>query len=208
MDLALGARVSPEVETHAATCPPCGQELARMREQISLMDEELRLGGTAEPGPYFPSRVRARLAGERSARPAGRRLLHPATAGLAAVVLALLLLRRPTAEHHGETASVARPEPTEVAGVLPPSPLPTRPGPAARTARPQPPSPAVLADPAESAALAVLAARLESGRTRPESLRMPETESEEMKEIAIVPLDLRPLDATPAPESSTERSPS
>ena len=66
----------------------------------------------------------------------------------------------------------------------------------------------MLADPAESAALAVLAARLESGRTRPESLRMPETESEEMKEIAIVPLDLRPLDATPAPESSTERSPS
>jgi len=66
----------------------------------------------------------------------------------------------------------------------------------------------VLADPAEDAALAVLAARLDSGRTRPESLQMPEPESEEMKEIAIAPLDVRPLDARPAAENSTERSPS
>jgi hypothetical protein len=210
MDLALGAAVPPEVETHAASCPSCGKKLARMREQVSLMDEELCLGGAAVPGPHFQSRVRARLAAERSARPAGMRFLFPAAAGLAAVVLGLLLLRRPAAERPVETASGASPRPTaaETAAAPPPSALPVRPAPAPRTARPQPPSQAVLADPAEGAALAVLAARLDSGRTRPESLRMPEAESDEMKEIAIAPLDVRPLEAAPAPENSTERSPS
>jgi hypothetical protein len=207
-DLALGGTASPEIETHAASCPSCGQALARMRDQVSLMDEELRLGGAAQPGPYFPSRVRARLAADRSRRPTGMRLLLPATAGLAAVVLGFLLLRRPAAERPVENASVARPEPTaaEAAAVPPPSPLPARPAPTAGTNLPKPGSPAVLADPAESAALAVLAARLDSGRTRPESLQMPEAESEEMKEIAIAPLDVRPLEAVTAPENSTERS--
>ncbi|HYB54509.1 MAG TPA: hypothetical protein VEG84_11640, partial [Thermoanaerobaculia bacterium] len=75
-----------------------------------------------------------------------------------------------------------------------------------RAARPQAPVQEVLVDRAESQALAVLAARLESGRTKPESLRMPDAESSDMKEIAISPLDVRPLDTAPASEDSTERS--
>lgn len=210
MDLALGAAASAEVEKHTASCPSCGQALATMRARVSLMDEELGLAGAAEPGPHFLSRVRGRIAADRaSRRPSAMRLLLPVTASLAAAVLGLLLLRRPPAEHAAQAASVARPEPTAAeAAAAPPSPGLAKPVAAARPVRSRTAGPAVLADPAESAALADLAARLGSGRTRPDALQLPEADPNGMKEIAIAPLDVRPLDAAPSLEDSTERSPS
>ena len=208
MDVALGAE-APEAEAHAASCSSCGETLSRLRTRVSHMDAELRVAGAAQPGPYFQSRVRARLEAERAARPAPLRFLLPATASLAAVLLGLLLLRRQPAAVPTQTASLTPREPGAAAAPA------ARPTPEAvpvaarpRPAQPGRPSPAVLVDPAEGAALSALAARLDSGRTRPESLQLPEAESKDMKEIAIAPLDVRALDATPALEDSSERSPS
>jgi hypothetical protein len=63
-------------------------------------------------------------------------------------------------------------------------------------------------DPAEVAGLADLAVQLASGRIRPESVRMPAAESAEIREIAIAPIEVRPLEPTPPLEDPTERSPS
>jgi len=209
MDLALGAAASHDVETHAASCASCGEALLQMRARVSLMDEELRLAGDASPGPHFHSRMRARLDADRAARRPALRLLVPVMASLAAVALGLLLVHQPPAEPPTDAASAARPEAAPAhAPAGPPSAGPAPPVAVARTKPPRTAHPAVLADPAESAALADLAARLDSGRTRPESLRMPEADSNEMKEIAIAPLDVRALKATPSLEDSTERSPS
>jgi len=206
-DLAVGGVVAPEVETHADSCPSCGGTLATLRARVALMDGELRRLGAEEPGPFFLSRVRSRLARERRSSLPGMRVLLPVLAILAAVGFGLLLARRQPGESSRQAASLTRPEPTVTEKLAaPPAPATTLPLRVARAARPQAPVQEVLVDRAESQALAVLAARLESGRTKPESLRMPDAESSDMKEIAISPLDVRPLDTAPASEDSTERS--
>jgi len=207
-DLALGSAAAPELLMHTDSCPSCGETLATLRSRVALMDGELQRAGSAEPGPHFLTRVRSRLAEERRPTLTGARFLLPALAILAAIGFGLLLRRGQPVDVAPQQANLERPEPAAPEAPAPslaPAAPPTE---SRRAVRPGPPGEAVLVDPAESAAVASLAARLDSGKTKAESLQMPETESKEMTEIAIAPLDVRPLDATPALEDSTERSPS
>jgi anti-sigma factor RsiW len=53
---------TPAVQEHLATCSVCAQEVASLRQAMSLLDE----WQAPEPSPYFSARVRARLRDERS----------------------------------------------------------------------------------------------------------------------------------------------
>jgi len=48
---------TPAVQEHLATCSVCAQEVASLRQAMSLLDE----WQAPEPSPYFSARVRARL---------------------------------------------------------------------------------------------------------------------------------------------------
>ena len=53
---------APAVQEHLATCSACAQEVASLRQTMSLLDE----WQAPEPSPYFSTRVRARLREERA----------------------------------------------------------------------------------------------------------------------------------------------
>ena len=53
---------TPAVQEHLATCSACAQEVASLRQTMSLLDE----WQAPEPSPYFSTRVRARMREERA----------------------------------------------------------------------------------------------------------------------------------------------
>jgi len=56
-----------KVTTHVAECAPCAKELDELRSTMALLDT----WEAPEPGPYFMTRLQARLDEERQAAPAG-----------------------------------------------------------------------------------------------------------------------------------------
>ena len=58
---------TPAVQEHLATCSACAQEVASLRQTMSLLDE----WQAPEPSPYFSTRVRARVREERANQSAG-----------------------------------------------------------------------------------------------------------------------------------------
>jgi len=89
MDVLLGdpETVNLETQEHLSRCPSCKQELASLRQTMSLLDEWT----APEPSPYFASRVRAMVREEASRESAGwlSWLRRPAVATAAAGLLAL-----------------------------------------------------------------------------------------------------------------------
>jgi len=87
-DLAAGMdRGTHDVQTHIATCSSCAAKLQGFRQTMSLLDQ----WQAPEPGPYFDTRLGARLR-EEIARPASawwQWLLRPAAVmSLAALMIA------------------------------------------------------------------------------------------------------------------------
>jgi anti-sigma factor RsiW len=58
---------TPAVQEHLATCSACAQEVASLRQTMSLLDE----WQAPEPSPYFSTRVRARVREERANQSVG-----------------------------------------------------------------------------------------------------------------------------------------
>ena len=57
MDLASGASVGPQIESHVRACSDCTARLEGLRQTIALLDEWT----APEPSPYFNTRLQARL---------------------------------------------------------------------------------------------------------------------------------------------------
>jgi anti-sigma factor RsiW len=90
IDGTLDPAASAELGAHAAACPRCGGEVARLRAGLAA----LRAGSpAAEPSPWFAARLEARLAEAEARRGGLRRLLAGvprwrfALAGVAAAAL-------------------------------------------------------------------------------------------------------------------------
>lgn len=67
-DLLLGSEAAPaKVAIHIAECAPCAKEIDELRSTMALLDT----WEAPEPGPYFMTRLQARLNEERHAVPAG-----------------------------------------------------------------------------------------------------------------------------------------
>ncbi len=86
-ELATGA-----MQEHLATCAKCAEEVASLRQTMSLLDE----WQAPEPSPYFSTRVRARVREERANRSVGwlawvrRPIVMTAAAALLAIGVGLL----------------------------------------------------------------------------------------------------------------------
>jgi anti-sigma factor RsiW len=78
---------SPAVREHLANCSACAEEVASLRETMSLLDE----WQAPEPSPYFSTRVRARVREERANQSVGwlAWLRRPAVMTAAAALLAV-----------------------------------------------------------------------------------------------------------------------
>ena len=78
---------NPAVQEHLATCETCALEVASLRQTMELLDE----WQTAEPSPYFSSRLRARMREEHAQQRAGwfGWLRRPAVLTAAAAILAV-----------------------------------------------------------------------------------------------------------------------
>ncbi len=81
-DLATAA-----VQEHLAVCPVCAQEVASLRQAMSLLDE----WQAPEPSPYFSARLRARMREEHASQSAGwlAWLRRPAVLTAAAALMAV-----------------------------------------------------------------------------------------------------------------------
>ncbi|MFY9560763.1 MAG: hypothetical protein WAQ52_11065 [Terriglobales bacterium] len=107
-DLAAGMdQGTQEVQTHIASCSTCAAKLQGFRQTMTLLDE----WQVPEPGPYFDTRLGARLR-EEMARPAAgwlQWLRRPAWAfSLAALVMAgALIISNRTILFPGEEAKMA-----------------------------------------------------------------------------------------------------
>jgi anti-sigma factor RsiW len=77
----------PAVQEHLATCAACAEEVASLRQTMSLLDE----WQAPEPSAYFSTRVRARVREERANQGAGwlAWLRRPAVMTAAAALLAV-----------------------------------------------------------------------------------------------------------------------
>ena len=75
------------VQEHLATCSTCAQEVASLRQTMSLLDE----WQAPEPSPYFSARVRAHVREERAHQSPGwlAWLRRPAVMTAAAALLAV-----------------------------------------------------------------------------------------------------------------------
>jgi hypothetical protein len=108
--LAAGGELPREVRAHADGCPACRAALERELALFSALDAGLHIRANAEVPADFIPRVRARIAGA----PAPRRVLFPAWAAalsLAAIVLALAI---------GFLLPPHRPGPGNAGGITPP----------------------------------------------------------------------------------------
>lgn len=78
---------TPAVQEHLATCSVCTQEVASLRQAISLLDE----WQVPEPSPYFSARLRARMREEHASQNAGwlSWLRRPAVVTAAAALMAV-----------------------------------------------------------------------------------------------------------------------
>ena len=86
-DLAAGLdTITPEVSDHLKNCAACTGKMAEMRQTMALLDE----WRTAEPSPYFDTRLMARVREEKS-RPSGwwQWLRKPALAVSLAVLMVM-----------------------------------------------------------------------------------------------------------------------
>jgi hypothetical protein len=91
MDPAAQDHTTQDVQAHVAACPACAAKLQGFRQTMALLDQ----WQAPDPGPYFDTRLGARLR-EEAARPAAAGWLHwlwrPAVVfSLAAVMLACAL---------------------------------------------------------------------------------------------------------------------
>ena len=78
---------TPAVQEHLATCSVCAQEVASLRQAMSVLDE----WQAPEPSPYFSSRLRARVREERANESLGwlAWLRRPAVVTAAAALMAV-----------------------------------------------------------------------------------------------------------------------
>jgi anti-sigma factor RsiW len=78
---------TPAVQEHLATCSVCAQEVAELRQTMSLLDE----WEAPEASPYFSARLRARMRDERATQSVGwlAWIRRPAVMTAAAALLAV-----------------------------------------------------------------------------------------------------------------------
>ena len=119
-DLAAGMdKGTQDVRTHIASCSTCAAKLQGFRQTMALLDQ----WQAPEPGPYFDSRLGARLR-EETARPAG--WLHWVQRPALALSLAALLVAGGLAIANRDSLFPGEPE--RLAIVIPVPGLPTQPG--------------------------------------------------------------------------------
>src|SRR5665213_4290452 len=61
------AHISPDVRQHLVECPKCQKDWKELQDTVQLMD----VWKTPEPGPYFDTRMAARLREERNSKAPG-----------------------------------------------------------------------------------------------------------------------------------------
>ena len=78
---------TPAVQEHLASCSVCAQEVASLRQTMSLLDE----WQAPEASPYFSARLRARMRDERATQSVGwlAWMRRPAVMTAAAALLAV-----------------------------------------------------------------------------------------------------------------------
>jgi hypothetical protein len=136
-DVALGASVPPQLQSHLDACSACRAALEGERAVLAEIDREIQDLMSATPSPALASRVRHRLEDTAAAHP--RPLiawLLPATAVVGLLLIGFLLVRRaptdrrdtpaPSAVQAVETTDVA-PRPHEVLQQPHPTTAPHRP---------------------------------------------------------------------------------
>ncbi len=201
LDVALGAPAWRELEAHLPSCPACRQALEEERRLMLCIDEELQRAVAVAPTLQFLPRVRERVAKDASAgRPWALQWLVPVMVSVAALAAAVYLAQR--------TAPAPRPSPSGSSRLEPPAPpraevepgpLPSSTGqmpvarvrraPASRVAEPE-----VLVPPAEEVAFRRFVAGLGQRRLNAGSLVAAGAEPRETEEIAIAPIEVKPLE--------------
>lgn len=120
-DLAAGMdKGTQDVRTHIASCSTCAAKLQGFRQTMALLDQ----WQAPEPGPYFDTRLGARLR-EEMARPAAEWLYWVRRPALALSLAALLVAGGLAIANRD---SLFPGEPERLAIVIPVPGLPTQPG--------------------------------------------------------------------------------
>lgn len=205
----------PELLAHAAECDACREAYKHAREVAAFVDRGVESLVSGEPSAHFNSRLRARIAEERT--PA--RFSWPAWAPIAVGALALaallvVLLSRapqhnssPLAANHEERApaSSSASNPSPAAPNVSPQPRAaaaiTNPRQAInRAPRPQPQEPEILVPPGQLAAIIEFAAAIRSGHIDSDKLLAAQDQINaplEIKPIEIISLTPPQPDVAP-----------
>jgi hypothetical protein len=213
LDVALGAPAPPGLDGHLASCPECRHGLERERAYVSRMDLELRSALEVEPSPALLSRARRRAA-EKEPSPAQPwlRWLVPAGVGLAALTGAILVDRSSTLPPGPPSAAVVSPipapprePPTPRVTAAQPAPgrravagLPTR---STRSRQPTPREAEVLVSAEERAVFQRFVRDMQQRQVDRISLQAAALEREEIKEMTIAAVEVKPLAIEPMTRS-------
>jgi hypothetical protein len=212
IEVALGADPDGEVRAHLEACPACQGELQARRGVLSRIDGELRSALAAAPSPELLPRVRERLAEDAARKGWALRRWLPAAVGALALVVAVWQWpatpsppRSPEARlgpprrEPPSTASTAAPQaplPAEAAPPLPSSAAPPRRAVAALR-HGGPAEPEVLVPRDGELALRRFVGLLRSEPEQGQALLRAEGGLEPLPDLAIVPLEVKPLSAEP-----------
>jgi anti-sigma factor RsiW len=109
---ALGDEQSPALDAHLAICPACREVLERRQAVVARMDRVLSgMYSAAEPPPYGPDRIMARIGGRKVAGSFGWRWV--AVGSLAVLMLGTILWIRRSSPAANATALSGWRSPTQ-----------------------------------------------------------------------------------------------
>jgi hypothetical protein len=218
-DVALGASVPPQLQSHLAACASCRTALERERSVLEGIDRQIQDLMSATPSPALASRVRQRLEDGAVARPRSLVVwLFPATAVVGLLLIGFLFVRRASIDRP-DTPTQSAVEATNVAPAPyeePQRPNPTAPphGPArVASRRPvRPIEPEVLIPQEDQIALARYHERLSHKRVQWHSFRAGEPRNLDvlptvatLDDSSLIQIVARSIDIMPSVTSPLEQ---
>jgi hypothetical protein len=232
IEVALGARElhpGSELSAHLAGCTNCRSELDAQRRLAAAIDSGVAASVDAEPSPAFAARVHQRIAAETAPAPAWWQGIRTAWMPLAVGVLTVVLLafwlarRQPIPPPHPgpEIARVQQPSTpmtSQASSNLGTPPHGNAASVSVHTSRsphdrrvlqtPRTNDPEVIVFPGEREAVLKFYTIVRNGRTDASALVVPASDTLEIKDLKIAPLEVPALDPVTKPGDPANGNPS